>query len=177
MTWKNGTIEELCEIEYGTRVVAKREQGTIYPVYGGGGETFRIDRKNRTSRVIISRFGMSEKCTRYIEGDFFLNDSGLTISPKNTDLTQSFLDKVVLSLNKTIYSLGKGMAQKNLDMDAFKQLNISYPSNVEQKLIVEKLENIFVSIDRAIEYTKQKENELISLKLSTLSYETKGPDK
>ena len=69
------------------------------------------------------------------------------------------------------------MAQKNLDMDAFKQLNISYPSNVEQKLIVEKLENIFVSIDRAIEYTKQKENELISLKLSTLSYETKGPDK
>ena len=69
------------------------------------------------------------------------------------------------------------MAQKNLDMDAFKQLNISYPSNEEQKLIVEKLENIFESIDKAIEYTKQKENELISLKLSTLSYETKGPDK
>jgi len=69
------------------------------------------------------------------------------------------------------------MAQKNLDMDAFKQLNISYPSNLEQKLIVEKLENIFASIDKAIEYTKQKENELISLKLSMLSYETKGSDK
>ena len=64
--WVIDTVENLCEIEYGTRVVRKREQGTIFPVYGGGGETFRIDRKNRTSRVVIARFGMSERCTRYV---------------------------------------------------------------------------------------------------------------
>ena len=94
--WIKDTLENLCEIEYGTRVVRKREQGTIYPVYGGGGETFRIDRKNRTSRVVIARFGMSERCTRYVDGDFFLNDSGLTLSPKGDELSQDFLNKICL---------------------------------------------------------------------------------
>ena len=151
--WVIDTIENLCEIEYGTRVVRKREQGTIYPVYGGGGETFRIDRKNRTSRVVIARFGMSERCTRYVDGDFFLNDSGLTLSPKSDELSQDFLNKIIFSLNDSIYSIGRGTAQKNLNMDAFKKLIISYPPLAEQERIVVKLDAAFAEIDEAIEAT------------------------
>ena len=149
--WRTGTIAELCEIEYGTRVVRKQEQGTIYPVYGGGGETFRVDRKNRTDRVVISRFGMSEQCTRYVNGDFFLNDSGLTLSPKAEELSQNFLNKVIFSLNDKIYALGRGAAQKNLDMNAFKSIHFSYPPLAEQQRIVAKLDAAFAEIDRAIE--------------------------
>jgi type I restriction enzyme S subunit len=151
--WVIDTVENLCEIEYGTRVVRKREQGTIYPVYGGGGETFRIDRKNRTSRVVIARFGMSERCTRYVDGDFFLNDSGLTLSPKSDKLSQDFLNKIVFSLNDSIYSIGRGTAQKNLNMDAFKKLIISYPPVAEQKRIVAKLDAAFAEIDEAVAVT------------------------
>ena len=39
-------IEELCNVEYGTRVVRKKDAGTTYPVYGGGGETFFLDTFN-----------------------------------------------------------------------------------------------------------------------------------
>ena len=155
--WVIDTVENLCEIEYGTRVVRKREQGTIYPVYGGGGETFRIDRKNRTSRVVIARFGMSERCTRYVDGDFFLNDSGLTLSPKSDELSQDFLNKIIFSLNDSIYSIGRGTAQKNLNMDAFKKLIISYPPAAEQERIVAKIDAAFAEIDEAIVAASNKE--------------------
>ncbi len=169
MIWVIDNVENLCEIEYGTRVVRKREQGTIYPVYGGGGETFRIDRKNRTSRVVIARFGMSERCTRYVDGDFFLNDSGLTLSPKSDELSQDFLNKIIFSLNDSIYSIGRGTAQKNLNMDAFKKLIISYPPLAEQERIVAKLDTAFAKIDEAVNVDLDQEIEVQKLKVSLLS--------
>ena len=149
--WSKGTIGELCEIEYGTRVVRKNELGDEYPVYGGGGETFRINRKNRTDRLIISRFGMSERCARFVAGDFFLNDSGLTVSPKDSDLSQAYLDKVILAKNGEIFSLGRGSAQKNLNMNGFKELFFEYPPLAEQRRIVAKLDAAFAEIDGALE--------------------------
>ena len=148
--WKSGEVSELCDVEYGTRVVRKQEKGTEYPVYGGGGETFRIDRFNREDRLVISRFGMSEQCTRFVDGKFFLNDSGLTVSPKCQDLSQEYLDKVILSLNDEIFRLGRGAAQKNLDVDGFKNLNFSYPTLSEQKRIVAKLDAAFAKTNSAI---------------------------
>lgn len=154
--WVTDKLENLCEIEYGTRVVRKKEQGTAYPVYGGGEETFRIDRKNRTSRVVIARFAMSKKCTRFIDGDFFLNDSGLTLSPKNDELSQEFLNKIIFLLNDKIYSIGRGAAQRNLNMDAFKKLKISYPTLAEQERIVAKLDAAFERIDHAMTVAKNQ---------------------
>lgn len=174
--WVTDTVENLCEIEYGTRVVRKREQGTIYPVYGGGGETFRIDRKNRTSRVTIARFGMSERCTRFVDGDFFLNDSGLTLSPKSDELSQNFLNKIIFSLNDRIYRIGRGTAQKNLNMDAFKKLIISYPPLAEQESILAKLDAAFAEIDRASALTTLKQGEINNFKCSILNINNKKND-
>ena len=149
--WVSGTIEELCEIEYGTRVVKKRDAGSKYPTYGGGGATFFMDMYNRENRMIIARFGMSEECTRFVKGKFFLNDSGLTISPKDKDsVAEKFLNYQILSMNDEIYSLGRGTAQKNLNVDEFKRLKFSYPSTLdEQKRIVAKLDECFEAIDKA----------------------------
>ena len=40
-------LDEACLIEFGTRVVNKKDGGSIYPVYGGGGATFKMDTYNR----------------------------------------------------------------------------------------------------------------------------------
>lgn len=80
--WFTDTIDSLCNVEYGTRVVQKKDGGSIYPVYGGGGATFAMDTYNREDRLTIARFAMSAQCTRFVKGKFFLNDSGLTLSPK-----------------------------------------------------------------------------------------------
>jgi type I restriction enzyme S subunit len=94
---------------------------------------------------------MSEECTRFVDGRFFLNDSGLTLSPKDVEsLLPTFLDRLILSLNREIFSLGRGAAQKNLDVPAFKALRISYPSSIaDQRRIVAILDEAFEGIATA----------------------------
>ena len=157
MNLKTSTIDELCNVEYGTRVTRRNSKGTTYPVYGGGGETFSIDKTNRKNRVIVARFAISPKCTRFIKGNFFLNDSGLTLSPKKKDLSQEFLDNIIISLNDSIYKLGRGTAQRNLDMKQFRLLKITYPQSlIEQERILDKLKMILPEIDNVINIEKKK---------------------
>lgn len=153
-------LGEVCEINYGTRVVQKKDGGTIYPVYGGGGATFKMDRYNREDCLVVSRFAMSSQCVRYVRGKFFLNDSGLTVRTNKEGLSQKYLDKCILSLNDKIYSLGKGVAQKNLDIKEFKNLYIRYPAlEEEQSRIVEELDQL----SNIIEKKRQQLSELDNL--------------
>lgn len=149
--WEIKEIETICEINYGTRVVNKRDGGTIYPVYGGGGATFYMDTYNRENCFVVARFAMSKQCTRFVSGKFFLNDSGLSVTPKNENiLLQDFLNMQLLYLNDYIYSLSKGSAQKNLDVPNFRKTKIIYPKSIsEQQEIVSILDNAFESIERA----------------------------
>lgn len=154
--WEIKKLGEVCEINYGTRVVQKKDGGTMYPVYGGGGATFKIDKYNRENSLIVSRFAMSSQCVRYVSGKFFLNDSGLTIESKHVRLSQSFLDKHIIALNDIIYSLGKGVAQKNLDIKELKLLDIKFPnSREEQEQIVSELDLLSGIIEKKREQLKE----------------------
>lgn len=139
--WEYKTIENCTSIEYGTRVVQKRDGGTIFPVYGGGGETFRMDRYNREDCLIIARFAMSPRCVRYVAGKFFLNDSGLSVKSKE-ELEQAYLNYHLLFFNDVIYHLGKGAAQRNLDVKAFRQLVIAIPPKPTQLSIVSEFDKL-----------------------------------
>ena len=154
--WEIKKLGEVCNINYGTRVVQKKDGGTIYPVYGGGGATFKMDRYNREDCLIVSRFAMSNQCVRYVSGKFFLNDSGLTIESNESELSQSFLDKHITALNDTIYSLGKGVAQKNLDIKELRLLDIKYPrSREEQERIVAELDCLSGVIEKKREQLRE----------------------
>ena len=127
-------------IEYGERIVRKNAVGNKYPVYGGGGETFRTANFNRESRYIISRFGMSPSCVRFVEGKFFLNDSGMTLASSSEKLLQKYLDNFIWSVQDKIYTFGRGSAQKNIDMVAFKNFVIPLPPKEIQEKIVAEIE-------------------------------------
>lgn len=135
--WTTGALDSVASVSYGERVTRNRDGGTMYPVYGGGGATFSIDRSNRRDCFIVSRFAMSEHCVRYVDGEFFLNDSGLTVETKNPGvLQQDFLDETLLSRQHEIYALSAGAAQQNLDVSAFRQLTIAWPAVALQEEIV-----------------------------------------
>ena len=151
--WEYKKLGDSCVIEYGTRVVQKKDGGTIYPVYGGGGETFRMDKYNRENCLVVARFAMSRTCVRYVTGKFFLNDSGLSINA-GKELLQSYLNHHILHLNDDIYNLGKGAAQRNLDVNSFRNLIIAIPPLSTQISIVSELDKI---------------NELIRLKKEQLT--------
>jgi len=136
--WVSGALDDLCEVEYGTRVTRKRDGGTKYPVYGGGGATFDLDDFNRQDQMIVSRFAMSEECVRFVPGKFFLNDSGLTVRTRDeSKMSQEFLDQQLLTRSNEIYATARGTAQKNMDMTMFRAMELSYPDSLkEQKRIV-----------------------------------------
>ena len=168
--WKIKKLESVCNVNYGTRVVQKKDGGTLYPVYGGGGATFRIDRFNREDCLIVSRFAISSQCVRYVAGKFFLNDSGLTVESSTDEICQDFLDKHIIALNDKIYSLGKGAAQRNLDITALKNLDIHFPTPIaEQEKIVAELD----CLSGVIEKKKQQLKELDALAQS-IFYEMFG---
>ena len=178
--WCSEKLDTLCDVEYGTRVVRKRDGGTIYPVYGGGGATFFMDTFNRKDCLVVARFAMSAKCTRFIKGEFFLNDSGLSVKPKNTDdISQDFLNLQFLHLNDYIYSLARGTAQKNLNVPVFRKLEIHYPKSLpQQKQIVTILDKAFAAIDTAkanAEQNLQNAKELFESYLQNV-FENKGDD-
>jgi type I restriction enzyme S subunit len=140
--WISGALDDLCEVEYGTRVTHKRDGGTKYPVYGGGGATFNVDDFNRQDQMIVSRFAMSEECVRFVSGKFFLNDSGLTVRTRDeSKMSQDFLDQQLLARSNEIYATARGTAQKNMDMTMFRSMELAYPDSLkEQKRIIEKLD-------------------------------------
>ncbi len=178
--WVNCSLEDICEIEYGTRVVQKKDGGTIYPVYGGGGATFYMDTYNRENCFIVSRFAMSQQCTRFVKGKFFLNDSGLSVKPRNQkEILQNFLNLQLLYLNDHIYSLARGTAQKNLDVPAFRNIEIKYPKSIpEQQRIVAILDDAFAKIEKAkanAEQNLKNAKELFESYLQGL-FENKGDD-
>ncbi|MBR2379637.1 MAG: restriction endonuclease subunit S [Paraprevotella sp.] len=157
--WEIKKLGEVCEVNYGTRVVQKKDGGTIFPVYGGGGATFRMDTYNRKDCMIVARFAMSSQCVRFVKGKFFLNDSGLTLESKSNSIIQRFLDKQILALNDTIYSLGKGIAQKNLDVRALKQIDIKIPTSIsEQERIVAELNLLSGIIEKKRQQLKELDN-------------------
>ncbi|MDR1452368.1 MAG: restriction endonuclease subunit S [Candidatus Margulisbacteria bacterium] len=137
--WRIVKLSEVTKIDYGTRIVKATGEGTIYPVYGGGGETFKTDTFNRKNTFIISRFGMSPECIRFVPGMFFLNDSGMTIDTLNKEaLNLSYLNYYLYLNQEMVYCCGRGVAQKNIDIDAFNSIPIPLPPlEIQQKIVSE----------------------------------------
>jgi type I restriction enzyme S subunit len=137
-------LGELCNINYGDRIVKKDANDGIYPVYGGGDITFYTDDYNREGiNFLISRFGMSENCIRKIIGKLWLNDSGMTISTNNNLVTQNYLNYYLLVNSNKIYSLGRGAAQKNIDIEEFNKMKLPVPPLPIQDLIVKELDSMY----------------------------------
>lgn len=141
--WKIKRLGEVINIEYGDRIVRKNENGGVYPVYGGGGETFKANKYNRKDKFIISRFGMSPECMRFVSGEFFLNDSGMTVSSNNEHyLLNNYLYSYLLCNQNYIYDCGRGVAQKNINIEEFNAIQIPLPPKEIQERIVAEITNV-----------------------------------
>ena len=149
--WEQATFGDICLLEFGDRITKGRDAGEKHPVYGGGDATFRTDKYNREDRYVISRFAMSEKCVRFVSGKFWLIDSGGTysIQKKYSDkVLKEYVGVFLLSAQKRIYDLSRGMAQRNLDVGSFKLLNVPIPPITEQKQIVAKVNVLMKLCDK-----------------------------
>jgi type I restriction-modification system DNA methylase subunit len=121
-------LNDVCEIKYGTRITkSKNENGSKYPVYGGGDITFYTDNEpNRTGfNCIIGRFGLSKKCVRLIIGNIYLNDSAMSIHYKKNNIQEKQLFYYLSTQEDNIYkNFTNTSVQTNINMDNFKSFPI-----------------------------------------------------
>jgi type I restriction enzyme S subunit len=170
--WKK--MNDVCEIRNGERITKKNIISGDYYVYGGGNETFTINKYNREGFTCkISRFGASRKnCVLILNKKYWLNDSGFTVNSKNTNILLNkyyfyyILNK--LNNNKEMFEkLYHGGGQQNIKMDIFKNLEIPVPSINFQKEVIKYLDNINNIIDNNSNlFELYKENIKIILKQS-----------
>jgi len=145
-------IGDIIDLNFGVRITKRENEGTVFPVYGGGGESFRTDTYNRENEVVISRFAMSEECVRRVSGKFYLLDSGFTYSIREDhkqEIQKRYLDLIFLNYQQRIYSCARGHAQLNLDINRFKNLTIPLPPLEVQQEIVDEIEGYQKVIDGA----------------------------
>ena len=146
------TLSEVVELIGGDRITKKKDRGTVYPVYGGGDESFRTDNYNRENEYVIGRFAISRECVRFINTKFHLLDSGFSFKIKNEfieKLDKDFIGYFLLASQNKIYACAKGQAQKNLDTDLFYQISFSFPKDKRlQLLLVEFWKTILNKMNR-----------------------------
>jgi len=148
------TLGEVCVIDYGTRIVRKNNENGEYPVYGSGRTIFSTNSFNRDGfNILIGRFALSLECVRLINEKIFLNDSGLSVKPNTDILLHKYIGYYLLNNQNIIYNSARGTAQKNLEMDIFKSIEIPIPSLERQQEIVKYCEHNDALI-------KQLENEI-----------------
>lgn len=136
------SLGEIIDIKCGIRITQKNDCGSKYPVYGGGDISFYTDSYTRKDEYVISRFGMSKDCIRYVKGKFYLLDSGFTFDVKSNYrdyIKKDYIGKVLITLKNEIFNCGRGQAQLNIDFDLFYKIKIPIPSWKEQEEIVDEL--------------------------------------
>ena len=77
------------------------------------------------------------------------------------------------SIRNQINSAARGATRPRINLSVVRDLKLQIPPLAEQQRIIAKLDAALTEIDRAIEFTRQREMELISLKSSVLSSELK----
>lgn len=155
-------LYEVCVIEYGTRIVKGNNTEGIYQVYGSGRAMFTTTTFNREGfNILIGRFALSSECVRFINDKIFLNDSGLSVKPKNREiLLDKYLGYYLYENQHIIYDCARGTAQKNLDMDKFREIKIPIPTPERQQEIVKCLDFIY---EKCIKTSTEKILELKQL--------------
>lgn len=167
---KIASLGEIITLNFGERITKKNNKGTIYPVYGGGNESFRTNNYNRENEIIIARFALSKECVRYVKEKFWLLDSGATysINQKYLDkVNKKFIGKVLLYIQDKIYSCARGGAQKNLDIKQFYNIKIPLPALKTQIDIINEIETYESIIIGNMELI-EKSNQQIKEKIDSL---------
>ena len=139
-------LGELCIVDFGERITQKNDNGTIYPVYGSGNDTFRTDRYNREGKTCkLGRFAISEtNMVMILQGKYWLMDSGFTIKGKDSKIVlDEFLWHTLLCDKERLSETSTGSCQKNIEMERFYNLSYSIPPLPIQEEIVSNLDRIF----------------------------------
>jgi restriction endonuclease S subunit len=139
-------LSDVCKVSFGDRITVKDNAGTIYPVYGSGGDTFKTDKFNRTGKTCkVGRFAISEvNMVMLVDGPYWLMDSGFTVESKKPEtMITEYLWYCLLMDKKRLSTISTGSCQKNIEMEGFYKIEYLCPPLETQQEIVATLDRIY----------------------------------
>ena len=162
-------VGEMCDIQNGKRIVKGKVETGEYPVLGGGGFTsFYTNEYSREGKTCkISREGMSlHNCVMLLDKKYYLNSQAFTIKSKNeVVMINEYLWYYLDNNKEQVFKCGRGTAQKAIDIDEFKSINIPIPSIERQKEIVEYCEyndTLIKQLEKEIVNNKKQAQQFIT---------------
>lgn len=136
-------LGDIAEIESGVYITKKDASNQGFPIYGGGDAcNYYSNTSNRNNRMVVAKDGVSLKCVRWIEGDFYLNHHGWTMKC-GQNVLEKFLFYTLSMKQLQIYNLAKGSAQKGINQETMKNFEIPLPPLHIQEEIVATLDRIY----------------------------------
>jgi restriction endonuclease S subunit len=162
-------LRDVCKVSFGDRITQKDNTGTIYPVYGSGGDTFKTDNHNRLGKTCkVGRFALSESnMVMIVNGPYWLMDSGFTVESKQPEMISTeYLWYCLLMDKKRLATLSTGSCQKNIDMDGFYKVEYSCPPLAVQQEIVATLDRVYQPGTTELAETLKLTNQAMDLVLA-----------
>ena len=153
-------LGDICNIDYGERIVKSRNTEGAYPVYGSGRVMFTTNKFNRDGyNILIGRFALSEECVRITTTPLFLNDSGLSVRPKDpTRVLPAYMGYYLCEHREKVYECSRGTAQRNLDMAKFATMPIPVPPIEQQQSFIHYMYTNDVEISRLSDEITRRKN-------------------
>ncbi|MCL6088391.1 MAG: restriction endonuclease subunit S, partial [Actinobacteria bacterium] len=161
--WKVIKLENLLCLEYGDGLTDRERRGSEYPVYGSNGIIgYNSKYLVEGPGIIVGRKG-TIGAIKWSEVNFWPIDTTYYVKLKELriNLRWLFYKLSTLSLSK----LNMATGTPGLNRDLVYKLKISVPLFQEQERIVE----ILLTIDKRIQFLKEKKNKLEKVKKGLMS--------
>jgi type I restriction enzyme S subunit len=151
-------LADVACIEAGEYITKKDEETGEYPVYGGGGASYYINRFNREATCVINKDGMSAQCVQMVTGRFFLNHHGWTLACTGKALVEKYLHYQLYFRAAELYALATGSCQKGLSQKEFMKVMVYTPPLDVQEATLTRLQALQVQLDGLETLQRQTED-------------------
>ena len=176
--WRTVKLGDVCDVLDKLRkpITKKHRVSGDIPYYGATGVVDWVADFIFNEKLVLvgedgAKWGVGDATAFIVEGKTWVNNHAHVLLPHDGILLHEWLAYFLTSIDLSPWVTG--LTVPKLNQAQLRSIPIPLPPLAEQQRIVAKLDAAFADIDKAIEFTRQRETELISLKSSVLSSELK----
>ncbi|OYY20925.1 MULTISPECIES: restriction endonuclease subunit S [unclassified Polynucleobacter] len=159
MNWKTVPLGDLCEVlDSKRKPISKRNRTEgIYPYYGATGIVDYLNDYIFDDKLVLigedgAKWGSGDMTAFIAQGKYWVNNHAHVLKPFENVLLDEWL--VYYFYYKDLKEYVSGLTVPKLNQGQLKLIPIPLPSILTQKKIVEKINAIFIEIDKAITATQ-----------------------
>lgn len=181
MIYKTVNLGKLCAIFDTLRkpITKKFRKHGQYPYYGATGIVDYVDSYIFDETLVLigedgAKWDRGEQTAFIVSGKYWVNNHAHVIKPYQDKLNQKFLVYYLNSLDLKPWVTG--LTVPKLNQEKLKSIPIPLPSIKEQQRIVAKLDEAFTEIDKSIQFSKEKieninflKNQFLEIKLNKIN--------